>query len=143
MSEDRQSPHCPTVRINPLPDRPRRAVSRPFEERDQFPFDIRRPDLVNAGLVAAIYFLCFDIKQIARSGRTCEADRDLQRDGQLSVGITGKREGRIGGGEQDAAMYDVETVDHPVIDRVMQPAVPRSDLVDLKTKPLRKTVLFQ
>ncbi len=93
-----------------LGDRFAGPVGRSFEEGDQFPGGVGGADLVEARFVAKMDFFCFHDQEVAVAGGACKGYGNVEGYADDSVGIAGKGEGAVGGGEENAAMDHMKTV---------------------------------
>ena len=110
-------------------------VGRPFEKSDQFAGDIGGTDLVERRFVAKVDFFCLNDQEIAIPGRTRKSDGNVEGDGNNAMGIAGEGEGAVGCGEEYAAMHCLKSIEHLIIDAVMEFAITRADVIDLDTQP--------
>ena len=111
-----------------------------LEKRYQLPLFIGSPDIIDADLVAQVNFPGFNGHQVAGPRGAGEADADIESHSEYAVRIAGKSEGRIGCGEQDAAVDRIETIEHGIRDPVMQFTIAPGVFVDFQTQPLGEPV---
>lgn len=80
-------------------------------------------------------FLSLYGKQLPCSCGAGKGDGNIQRYGDAAVGVAGKGKGRIGGGEEDAAVDVVKAIHHIGANSVVEAAVAEAYLLYFKAQP--------
>ena len=96
--------------VRVLGDRLAGPVGGAFEKGNQFPVGIDGPDLIEPRLVAEVDLFCFHDQEVTIAGGACEGDGNVEGHADDAVGIAGKGEGAVGGGEKHTAMDLVKTI---------------------------------
>lgn len=118
-----------------LGDRRAGPVGGAFEEGDQFACGIGGADLVEGRLVAEVYLFGLYDQQVAVTGGTGKRDGNVEGYTDDAMGVTGEGQGAVGRGKEYAAMCRVKSVQHLVIDTVVEFAITWSDVVDGEAQP--------